>query len=72
MRGTPVRVTTVLGRSDVECGALYVHHTSATFSYTPSYITAKGSYDLAPALPRTSGQFHFDGIGPFSDAAPDR
>ena len=68
-----ITVTTVVGAQEVSAGTIYSHGDSLTFAYDESYIALAKSYDLFPSLPRTSfAPFHFAGLGPFSDSAPDR
>ncbi|XAS66672.1 HipA domain-containing protein [Micrococcaceae bacterium Sec5.7] len=49
---------------------------SATFRYTGAYLAHPGSYDLDPALPRSTGVFQTDArltiFNAFSDSGPDR
>lgn len=71
--GEKVAVTTVVESQEVQAGAIYSHANSLTFTYDEAYIAIPKSYDLFPSLPRTSfAPFHFAGLGPFSDSAPDR
>ena len=68
-----IAVTTVVGAQEVSAGTIYSHGDSLTFAYDESYIALAKSYDLFPSLPRTSfAPFHFAGLRPFSDSAPDR
>lgn len=64
--------TTVDGKSALS-GALFAGGGSLTFRYDSGYLENRNAYDLAPSLPRMAGSmFHFGGLGPFSDSAPDR
>lgn len=64
--------TTVDGES-VPAGVAFVSNGSLTFRYDSGYLEDGGAYDIAPSLPRMAGSmFHFNGLGPFSDSAPDR
>lgn len=53
-------------------GTLWFRGGRATFKYVDSWLAGPSSYDITPALPRSSAPFFFHGLGPFSDAAPDR
>jgi len=64
--------TTVDGKS-VPAGVVFASKGSLTFRYDSEYLENRAAYDIAPALPRMAGSmFHFNGLGPFSDSAPDR
>ncbi|WEV72991.1 type II toxin-antitoxin system HipA family toxin [Bifidobacterium sp. ESL0790] len=66
-----VRITVGDGQERI-AGTLYFNGPSSTFRYTSEYVNAPDSFDLAPTLPRSLSPFVFDGLGPFSDSAPDR
>jgi serine/threonine-protein kinase HipA len=75
----PVEVSVEIGGRELTAGTLWVHDRggqSATFRYADSYLASPDSYDLDPALPRSSGVFHTSpGRAMFSalaDSAPDR
>ena len=75
----PVEVSVETGGRELTAGTLWVHHRggqTATFRYADSYLASPDSYDLDPALPRSSGVFHTPpGRAMFSalaDSAPDR
>ena len=64
--------TTVDGKS-IPAGVAFASNGNLTFRYDSGYLENRGSYDIAPSLPRMAGSmFHFNGLGPFSDSAPDR
>lgn len=75
----PVEVTVEVSGRELVTGTLWVHDRggqTATFRYADSYLASPDSYDLDPALPKSSGIFHtppgkamFSG---FADSAPDR
>jgi serine/threonine-protein kinase HipA len=75
----PVEVSVKTGGRELTAGTLWVHDRggqTATFRYADSYLASPDSYDLDPALPRSSGVFHTPpGRAMFSalaDSAPDR
>jgi serine/threonine-protein kinase HipA len=75
----PVEVSVEIGGRELAAGTLWVHDRggqTATFRYADSYLASSDSYDLDPALPRSSGVFHTPpGRAMFSalaDSAPDR
>jgi serine/threonine-protein kinase HipA len=75
----PVEVSVEIGGRELAAGTLWVHDRggqTATFRYADSYLASPDSYDLDPALPRSSGVFHTPpGRAMFSalaDSAPDR
>jgi serine/threonine-protein kinase HipA len=75
----PVEVSVETGGRELTAGTLWVHDRggqTATFRYADSYLASPDSYDLDPALPRSSGVFHTPpGRAMFSalaDSAPDR
>lgn len=68
-----IDVYTTVGGKSVPAGVLFVSNGSLTFRYDSGYLENRDAYDIAPSLPRMSGSmFHFNGLGPFSDSAPDR
>jgi len=74
-----VEVTVEISGETVVAGALWFHARgpqSATFRYAASYLRDARSYDLDPALPRSSGVFQTVSGRPmfnaFADSAPDR
>ena len=72
-KSTKLSVTTTVLGKEVLAGTLYLHASSVTFAYAEEYLAMPKSYDIFPCLPRTSAApFHFSGLGPFSDSAPDR
>jgi serine/threonine-protein kinase HipA len=75
----PVEVSVENGGRELTAGTLWVHDRggqTATFRYADAYLASPDSYDLDPALPRSSGVFHTPpGWAMFSalaDSAPDR
>jgi serine/threonine-protein kinase HipA len=75
----PVEVSVETGGRELTAGTLWVHDRggqTSTFRYADSYLASPDSYDLDPALPRSSGVFHTPpGRAMFSalaDSAPDR
>jgi serine/threonine-protein kinase HipA len=75
----PVEVSVETGGRELTAGTLWVHDRggqTATFRYADSYLASPDSYDLDPALPKSSGVFHTpSGRAMFSalaDSAPDR
>jgi serine/threonine-protein kinase HipA len=71
-RVTQIEVHTFVGDVETLVGMLYAEQDHCSFRYYPAYVAMRDSYDLAPSLPRSSAPFYFNGIGPFSDCAPDR
>lgn len=67
-----VTVTTLIGTQEVVAGHLYPAYRNGVFSYTTDYIAHPRAFALAPSLPLVAGPQAFDGLGPFSDSAPDR
>lgn len=67
-----VTVTTLIGTQEVVAGHLYPAYRSGVFSYTTDYLAHPRAFALAPSLPLVAGPQAFDGLGPFSDSAPDR
>ncbi|HEY5398667.1 MAG TPA: HipA N-terminal domain-containing protein [Trebonia sp.] len=68
----------IAGR-ELVTGTLWIHERggqTATFQYADSYLTNPDSYELDPALPKSSGMFHTPSgkamFGAFADSAPDR
>jgi serine/threonine-protein kinase HipA len=79
MAREPVEVTVETDRQEITAGTLWIHDRSgqsATFRYTDEYLTNPYSYDLDPALPKSSGVFQTPAGKPmfnaFADSAPDR
>ncbi len=75
----PVEVTVEIGGLEQTAGTLWVHDRggqTATFRYADSYLASLDSYDLDPALPKSSGVFHTPPgkaiFSAFADSAPDR
>jgi serine/threonine-protein kinase HipA len=75
----PVEVCVEIAGRELAAGTLWVHERggqSATFRYTDSYLASPDSYELDPALPKSSGVFHTPPgkamFGAFADSAPDR
>jgi serine/threonine-protein kinase HipA len=75
----PVEVTVEIGGQEVVAGTLWVHERggqTGTFRYADSYLASPDSYDLDPALPKSSGVFHAPVskamFSAFADSAPDR
>lgn len=75
----PIEVSVETGEGEVTAGTLWVHDRggqTATFRYADSYLAGPESYDLDPALPRSSGVFHTPPgkamFNAFADSAPDR
>lgn len=74
-----IEVLVDIGGVPVLAGSLWVHEggtESATFGYADAYLDDPRAYDLAPALPRSAGEFH-TAVGHkmfsvFADSAPDR
>lgn len=66
-----VMVTLASGRETV-AGTLYATGNDLSFRYDADYVANAGSFDLFPSLPRSMAPFFFNGLGPFSDSAPDR
>ncbi|NMM98570.1 type II toxin-antitoxin system HipA family toxin [Bifidobacterium olomucense] len=66
-----VRITLDTGK-EVTAGTLHATGNTLLFHYLPSYIADADSFDLFPSMPRSLASFHFSGLGPFSDSAPDR
>ncbi|WEV68810.1 type II toxin-antitoxin system HipA family toxin [Bifidobacterium sp. ESL0775] len=64
--------TTVESGEEMTAGTLYFNGPSSTFRYSSDYVDSPESFDFAPSLPRSLSPFVFAGLGPFSDAAPDR
>ncbi|WEV52446.1 type II toxin-antitoxin system HipA family toxin [Bifidobacterium sp. ESL0704] len=64
--------TTVENGKELTAGTLYFNGPSSTFRYRSDYVDNPDSFDLAPGLPLSLSPFVFAGLGPFSDAAPDR
>jgi serine/threonine-protein kinase HipA len=78
-RREPVEVTVETGGHELVAGTLWVHERrgqSATFRYTDQYLAHPYSYDLDPALPKSSGMFQTPPgkamFNAFADSAPDR
>lgn len=67
-----IDVRTTIGDAEVLAGALYVTRDHGTFSYDVDYLSMRRAFALAPALPLVRGPQSLDGLGAFSDAAPDR
>ena len=68
-----IQVHTTLQGQDVQAGTIFAQNNRITFRYTPEFLASDNAYDLTPALPRVSdAPFFFEGLGPFSDSAPDR
>jgi serine/threonine-protein kinase HipA len=75
----PVEVTAEVGGREVIAGTLWIHERggqTATFRYADSYLASPDSYDLDPALPKSSGVFRTPSgkamFNAFADSAPDR
>ena len=75
----PIEVTVEIGGREQNAGTLWVHDRggqTATFRYADSYLASLDSYDLDPALPKSSGVFHTPRgkamFSAFADSAPDR
>ena len=75
----PVEVGVRTGDRELIAGTLWVHDRrgqTATFRYADSYLVNPDSYDLDPALPKSSGVFHTPPgramFNAFADSAPDR
>jgi serine/threonine-protein kinase HipA len=75
----PVEVSVETGGRELTAGTLWVHDRggqTATFRYADSYLASPDSYDLDPALPRSSGVFHTPPgramFNALADSAPDR
>ena len=59
--------------NETSAGTIYDHGESITFTYNSEFLEEEKAWDLFPSLPRNSfAPFHFQGLGPFSDSAPDR
>jgi len=78
-RQAPIEVTVETRGQEIVAGTLWVHERggqSATFRYTDEYLSSPDSYDLDPALPKSSGVFQTPVGRPmfsaFADSAPDR
>jgi serine/threonine-protein kinase HipA len=59
-RQAPIEVTVETRGQEIVAGTLWVHERggqSATFRYTDEYLISTDSYDLDPALPKSSGVF---------------
>lgn len=70
---TEAQVLVTLGAGkEAITGTLYTSNNSTSFQYRPEYIANAESFDLFPSMPRSLAPFHFTGLGPFSDSAPDR
>lgn len=67
-----VTVTTLIGTQEIVAGHLYPAYRNGVFSYTTDYLAHPRAFALAPSLPLVAGPQAFDGLGPFSDSAPDR
>ncbi len=68
-----IEVSTTIKGTATAAGTLFAQNDKLTFRYNPEYLANPNAYDLAPSLPRTStAPFFFNGLGPFSDSAPDR
>lgn len=67
-----IAVTTVISGKDVLAGYLYPSPRSGVFTYDSGYLAGSRSFALAPSLPLVAGPLAFDGLGGFSDNAPDR
>lgn len=67
-----ITVTTFIGSQEVTAGHLYPDYRTGVFSYTTDYLSQPRAFALAPSLPLASGPQAFQGLGPFSDSAPDR
>ena len=65
-------LTTLPTGDEIAVGTLYAAGDDISFRYASDYVTASGSFDLFPRLPRSLAPFFFSGLGPFSDCAPDR
>ena len=75
----PVEVTVEIGGQEIVAGTLWIHEQraeTATFRYADSYLASPVSYELDPALPKSSGIFQSPPGKPifssFADSAPDR
>jgi serine/threonine-protein kinase HipA len=75
----PVEVSVRTGERELIAGTLWVHDRggqTATFRYADSYLASPDSFDLDPALPKSSGVFHTPPgramFNAFADSAPDR
>lgn len=64
--------TSLTSGTEVLAGTIYIGQGTSSFRYAPEYLSNKNSFDLAPSLPRALNSFYFNGLGPFSDCAPDR
>ena len=72
-KANKIEVKTTVEGKEVSTGVLFNHGNSVSFKYNASFVGLPKSFDLFPALPRTSfAPFHFNGLGVFSDCAPDR
>ena len=78
-RQAPIEVTVAVRGQEIVAGTLWVHERgeqSATFRYTDEYLSSPDSYDLDPALPKSSGVFQTPAgramFSAFADSAPDR
>ena len=58
--------------SEAEAGTLYPTRSGNVFRYSQSWLDSPGAWALFPSLPLSYSPFPFDGLGPFSDSAPDR
>ena len=68
-----IKATTTVAGVELVAGTIYSRGDSLTFAYDEAYVAHHKSYDLFPCLQRSSfAPFHFSGLGPFSDSAPDR
>ncbi len=78
-RQAPIEVTVEARGQEIVACTLWIHERggqSATFRYTDEYLSSPDSYDLDPALPKSSGVFQTPADRPmfsaFADSAPDR
>ncbi|NEG69469.1 type II toxin-antitoxin system HipA family toxin [Bifidobacterium sp. BRDM6] len=71
-RATVTVATTTADGEEITAGTLYCSGDDLTFRYSGSYLERNGATPLFPSLPLSSASYYFHGLGPFSDAAPDR
>lgn len=72
MSNQKITVTTRLNGQDFVAGTLFINGGGAVFHYATEYLQTPGTYSLAPSLPLVGGALPLDGLGGFSDSAPDR
>lgn len=65
-------ITTFPNGQKCHAGTLYINRTGLTFQYASNYIDDPHAYEFAPSLPLALGPYPLEGLGAFSDAAPDR